>query len=164
MNKLINLLFALLITVINVAAQSKSDSLYVASIDSMLSEMKKEQYLLDGKQFEDKLNKRTIVKRFYEGNLVAIYYSHFDSESATFYIQNDSLICVEYQLADPDIRSSLPPSTTYKFYFKNDKQFYSSFTMSMLGGAKTCDSYSPSNKDFIKEFYYYKLLGISNGK
>lgn len=133
------------------------DSLYIARIDSIQKKIWTENNGVTYKQFEDTLNQRTVVETLKKEELITIYYtvSTLGSESATFLIQNDSLIYVEYVLSDPDIHSMGPPSTTYKIYFKNEKQIYCSTTFYM-GGTGFYNKYSFENKDFIKEFYYYK--------
>ena len=98
---------------------------------------------------------------YHEGKLVTIHYTFISCEQTSFHVQNDSLICVEYQLSDPDIRSSLPPSKTHVIYFKHDKQVLVSLTKTIWGDPTTCDSHSVENKDFLEEFNFYKWLDLS---
>lgn len=136
-------------------AQNEKDSLYAISVDLIIAE--KESKVLASEQlaFRDSLNRRNVFMGFDKGRLATIYFKGISCEETTFNIHNDSLICVRYELADPDSRSSLPPSTTYLIYFKNDQQVYNSQS-SYWGELKTCNTFSITQKDFLKEYYYYK--------
>jgi len=156
MKKLLVIILHLILSTINVMAQKEKDSLYAIRVDSIISYKERKDLASEQKEFKDSLNHRNVFMSFEKGRLVTIYFKGINCEETTLYIHNDSLICVRYALSDPDIRSSLPPSTTYIVYFKNDKQIYSS-KLTNWGGAKTCDKFSIADKDFLKEYYYYKL-------
>jgi acid phosphatase class B len=134
-------------------AQHEADSIYVAGIDALISAG----HDIKIRAFNDSLNYRNVNMGFHEDKLVAIHYKHYSCEQAMFYVKNDSLVCVSYHLSDPDIRSSLPPSSDYIIYFKEDKALNIS-TSKFMGGAKSCQSFSIDKKDFLKEFYYFKSL------
>lgn len=146
---------------IEVCAQDHIDSLYIAQVDSILIEKKKEDFEIYRVYFEDTSNLRRVAMDYHEGKLVSIHYQFIACEQTSFHVQNDLLICVEYQLSDPDIRSSLPPSRTHVIYFKQDKQVHSSLVISGWGDPTTCDSHSVENKDFLEEFNSYKWLDLS---
>ncbi len=143
----------------HLTAQNELDSVYVASVDSIINSKQEMISSLKYKQFRDRLNHSDVNMIFDKETLVTIYVESISCEETTFHIKNDSLILVKYTLSDPDIRSSLPPSKTINIYFKNDKQIYSSIS-TMFGSPKTCNSFSVENKNFIKEYYYYKSLDI----
>jgi hypothetical protein len=155
MKNVIYILIPLFFIANKLVAQNDLDSLYIKQIDSIRIKINQERYEITHMQYEDTTNNRTIVKSFDSENLVRIFYEHWHCESAIFYLQNDSLICIEYELSDPDVRSLKPPSTTYTIYYKNDQQIHFSKDDN-LGGAKTCNEYSLDHKDFLKEFYFYK--------
>jgi hypothetical protein len=155
MKKLLILTLYLILSTSYVKAQNEKDSLYAISVDSIIAE--KESKVLASEQlaFRDSLNRRNVFMGFDKGKLATIYFKGISCEKTTFYIHNDSLICVRYVIADPDSRSSLPPSTNYLIYFKNDQQVYNSQS-TYWGGLKTCNTFSITQKDFLKEYYYYK--------
>jgi len=146
----------LILSTSHLMAQNEKDSLYAISIDSIISEEEIQILASEQLAFKDSLNRRNVFMGFNKGRLATIYFKGISCEETTFYIHNDTLICVRYVLSDPDNRSSLPPSTTHLIYFKNDKQVYST-KLTYWGGAKTCDKFSIAEKDFLKEYYYYKL-------
>lgn len=156
MKKQLVIILLLILSATNLVAQNEKDSLYAISVDSIISYKERKDLAFEQKEFKDSLNHRTVFMSFEKGSLVTIFFKGINCEETTFYIHNDSLICVRYTISDPDIRSSLPPSTTFIVYFKNDKQIYSS-KLTYWGGAKTCSKFSIADKDFLNEYYYYKL-------
>ena len=161
MIRLKSILFPFILFANQVVAQNQIDSIYIAQIDSILIEKKKEDFEVYRVHFEDTSNHRWVAMDYHEGKLVTIHYTFISCEHTSFHVQNDSLICVEYQLSDPDIRSSLPPSSSHVIYFKQDKQVRSSLVISGWGDPTTCDSHSVENKDFLEEFNSYKWLDLS---
>lgn len=154
MNRLIFLLFSLCFIPGASKAQDRPDSLIAVNPDSTWL-------------FEDTLNQRTVVVNFENEKLTAIHYLKWlpcgGTEQVTFYIANDSLVSVHYKISDPDIRSSFPPSITYFLSFKMDKQIGQDTHLNFVGPT-TCTGFSVTDKDFIKEFYYYKDLVYSDEK
>lgn len=90
-----------------------------------------------------------------------------------FEIINDSLVYVAHSFFYPDIRSMPPSSVTNYAYFKKDKQIHNSIYFALYGNIKglhneelnwssnkykELDWHSAKNKDYIKEFNYYKEL------
>lgn len=149
-----------------IIAQTKSDSLYAKKIDSLIEiSHNKDFWKTDiiQKQIEDSTENKTVIGIIKNGILIDIYYqSHFgECESTTFHLVEKSLVLVEYRLADPDVRSDQPPTTTYRIYFKNNQVVMQS-SSSYAGGPKFCDSYSVNKKDFIKELDYFTHLITKN--
>jgi hypothetical protein len=155
MDKIVCVFFTQFLIALNVNAQSEIDSLYASNIDAWLKDKQFDYFSLKSKSFKDSVKHAEVYFGEYEGKLAGIYYRCLTCENTTMYAKNDSLICVNYQLSDPDIRSSLPPSTTFLIYFKNDKPVYSK-EFNWMGGAKTCDAFTSEKKNFLQEFYYYK--------
>ncbi len=141
MKKLLFAVLQFLSIAFQLTAQNELDSVYVASVDSIIKSTQEKISSLRYKQFRDSLNHSDVNMIFDKETLVTIYVESISCEETTFHIKNDSLILVKYTLSDPDIRSSLPPSKTINIYFKNDKQIYSSVS-TRFGGPKTCDSFS----------------------
>lgn len=161
MNKLLHILFLLCFCAGDLMAQDRSDSLNTSGSDSARKGTQIDIVGSTHKQFEDTLNQRTVVMTFEDEKLKTIHYRVWVrsevTESATFHVDNDSLVYVEYTVSGPDIRSSLPPTIVYLVYFKNDKQTGSEKNV-YRPGSLTLDGFSLKDRDFIKEFYYYKGL------
>jgi hypothetical protein len=153
MYKLLYTILPLLFLAFKANAQHDADSIYVAGIDALISAG----HDIKIRAFNDSLNYRNVNMGFHEDKLVAFHYKHYSCERAMFYVKNDSLVCVSYHLSDPDIRSSLAPSSDYIIYYKEDKALSISASK-FQGGAKSCQSFSIDKKDFLKEFYYFKSL------
>lgn len=154
MNRFLFLFVSLCFVAGDVLAQSQSDSLKAVYADTSW-------------QFEDTLNQRTVVVTFENEKLTTIHTRKWLScggtEHVTFYLLNDSLVTLKYKVSDPDIRSSSPPSMGYYLYFKMDKQVGQDTAFPSFG-LGTCAGFFSVDKDFIKEFYYYKDLIYSDEK
>lgn len=146
---------------LDINAQTNSDSLKISKIDSIVQYRYNRDFFSDLTQMQvfDSTDNKTVIGRFKNGQIIDIYYSSEfgECESATFSLLGDSLIFVDYQLSYPDIKSDMPNTTYYKIYFHNNNQFFQSVSH-YGGGAQTCDSYSPTSIDFIKECIYFKRL------
>ena len=144
------------------AQKNSADSIYIERVDSII-EVKKNDFLISTiTTVEDSIRFRTAYYYYVEDKLSIIYYRSVGCESAIFYLENDSLICVVYTLSDPDSRSLEPAQTTYIVYYLNDKPIYSLSPIFMWGGATTCDNYTFESKNFLEEYYYYKSLSKLN--
>ncbi len=165
MKKLIYIFILINSVFLEVKAQTKSDSLKISKIDSIINFRYKREYHSDLLQIHklDSTNNKMVTGRYKSGQLIDIYYYSLlgKCESASISFLNDSLIFVEYKLSDPDIKSNEPPSTTHTFYFEHNKCFFHT-TSFYDGGSQTCDSYFPDTNDFIKEYIYYKHFLTKN--
>jgi hypothetical protein len=151
-----------------IIAQTKSDSLYVFKIDSIIEARYNKDFWgteLQQKKLEDSTDYKTVIGRSKNGLLVDIsYYESFGGcESATFYLVDSDLMMVEYKIDDPDLYSEGPPSVTYKVYFRENQAIMQS-TSSYQGGPGPlyCTSYNISKKDFLKELSYYRQLLLND--
>jgi hypothetical protein len=151
-----------------IIAQTKSDSLYVLEIDSIIeSRYSKDSWVteLKQKQIEDSTDYKTVIGRSKNGVLVGIfyYYSFGGCESAKFHLVDNQLVLVEYKIADRDLYSEGPPSITYKVYFRENHEIMQ-LTSTYLGGPGPvyCTSYNISKKDFLKELSYYRKLLLND--
>jgi hypothetical protein len=151
-----------------IIGQTKSDSLYVSKIDSIIdSRYSKDNWgaALKRKKIEDSTDFKTVIGRSKNGLLVDIsYYDPLGGcESAKFHLVDSNLVMVEYKITDPDLYSDGPPSITYKVYFKKNKAIMQT-SSSYQGGPSLlyCTSYNISKKDFLKELSYYKQLLLND--
>lgn len=152
-----------------IIAQTKSDSLYVLKIDSIIESRSKDHWgtELKQKQLEDSTNYKTVIGRSENGSFVDIsYYESFGGcERAKFHLVDNNLVMVEYRIADPDLYSEGPPSITYKVYFRENQAIMQSTSIYQGGpGPLYCASYTISNKDFVKELSYYRQLLLNDSK
>jgi hypothetical protein len=153
----------------DIIAQTKSDSLYVLEIDSIIESRSKDHWgsELKKKQLEDSTDYKTVIGRSENGLFVDIsYYESLGGcERAKFHLVDNKLVMVEYRIADRDLYSQGPPSITYKVYFRENQAIMQSTSIYQGGPWPLyCASYSISKKDFVKELSYYRQLLLNDSK
>jgi hypothetical protein len=146
------------------ASQAQTDSVAIKTIDSLVKLRK--QWLhttssgLVHKDMTDSVRNLKVTGFFENSRLV--YFTWYDSflggcePSAVFYLHHDSLVYAAYQLSDPDIRSSLPPTALHQLYFKDDRIVHKIFSF-QWGMPRFCKDVLVI-PDLLADYYRYKRL------
>lgn len=131
------------------AAQVVDTAAYVASIDSILKGYDRLWRECESRSIKNRNDGYQRDYTFYNDQLISVVLRSVVCEQIYLRLHNNALVCVDYTLTDPDIRSSPPPSRTHIIYFKEGLPIYSK-RFDHWQESVICDAYDVSKMDFVQ--------------